>query len=142
MRVRAVSGDEMTVIASSAMAASSSSVVEDVVTPTLFALSIVPYAYFLVLLRKAKIVPRVAVFGFDFLLVFVGVSIPAAIVARNDYGSSLSDVDWLHGSAESFLSVTNCIILIGFTAAIRAEEEAQRRKASAPVDRDEQGDPS
>ena len=64
-------------------------------------------------------------FGFYFLLVFVGVSIPAGIygtlthtnashsslfVAKTQYGTSLSNVDWLHGGAELFLTITNLFI--------------------------------
>ena len=50
------------------------------------------------------------VFGFYFLLVFVFATIPAGIYAKNVYGTSLSNVDWLHGTAESMLTITNLLI--------------------------------
>merc|ERR1711965_1185953 len=37
-------------------------------------------------------------------------SIPAAIVAATAYGVSLADCDWLHGAAESLLTVTNLLV--------------------------------
>ncbi len=66
-------------------------------------------------------------FGFYFLLVFVAVSIPAGIygrsilshtnaphvslfLAKTHYDTSLSNVDWLHGGAELFLTITNLFI--------------------------------
>ena len=48
--------------------------------------------------------------GFYFLLAFVFATIPAGIYAKVEYGTSLSNVDWLHGTAESLLTVTNLLI--------------------------------
>ncbi len=45
----------------------------------LFASSIFPYAAFLYFLTKSKKTPRLALFGFYFLLVFVFATIPAGI---------------------------------------------------------------
>ena len=45
----------------------------------LFASSIVPYAGFLYHLQKSKRAPKTTMFGFYFLLVFVGATIPAGI---------------------------------------------------------------
>lgn len=73
-------------------------------------------------------------FGFYFLLVFVGVSIPAGIYgnqskafafvtelypvssAKVQYNTSLSNVDWLHGGAEFFLTLTNLFIGTSITS--------------------------
>ena len=62
--------------------------------------------------------PQLGLFGFKFLLAFVGASIPAAIAAKVLYGAQLADVDWLHGSAESFLTLTNLFIVLGFRRAV------------------------
>ena len=48
--------------------------------------------------------PRLALIGFYVLLIFVVVTIPAGIYAQAHYGKALADVDWLHGSAELFLT--------------------------------------
>lgn len=34
-------------------------------------------------------------------------------VAKVHYGTSLANVDWLHGAAESLLTVTNLLIVLG-----------------------------
>ena len=121
-------------------------------------------------------------FGFAFLLVFVGATIPAGIygacnvalaasrsphaphatahaahdrcarlslrsevldaaaahrrpppcAAKTHYGTSLANVDWLHGTAESLLSVTNIIIVLAlrqFLAGKQQEEGGSSRAA-------------
>ena len=92
----------------------------EVIAPQLFSLSLFPYLAFLYYLtkgRKASNAPNVMVGGFYFLLVFVFATIPAGIYAKTQYGTSLSNVDWLHGTAESFLTITN--LLIGAAPPIR-----------------------
>jgi len=85
----------------------------------LFIISLFPYLGFLYHLGKAENkTPELGLFGFKFLLVFVGASIPAAIAAKVLYGAQLADVDWLHGSAESFLALTNLFIVLGFRRAV------------------------
>lgn len=80
----------------------------------LFALSLFPYLGFLWFLTRIKQMPRLALFGFYGTLVFVAVTIPAGIYAQVHYGKSLSNVDWLHGSAELFLTLSNILIVLGF----------------------------
>lgn len=74
-----------------------------------------------------------SLFGFYFLLVFVGATIPAGIYAKTHYHTTLANVDWLHGSAESLLTVTNLLIVLGFRSAIR---EAEADKAAAQKKQD------
>ncbi|GMH44914.1 hypothetical protein BSKO_12871 [Bryopsis sp. KO-2023] len=100
------------------------------IAPQLFAFSIVPYSGFLYYLTKSKSAPPVALFGFYFLLVFVAVSIPAGIYAKVHYGQSLANVDWLHGGAEAFLTITNLLIVIGMRQGIR---QAENEKAELKV---------
>lgn len=85
---------------------------------TLFALSLFPYLGFLWFLTRSKQAPRLVLFGFYFLLVFVAVTIPAGIYAKIHYGEMLANVDWLHGSAESLLTISNIIVVLGFSQAI------------------------
>jgi hypothetical protein len=80
----------------------------------LFALSLFPYLGFLWFLTRSGQTPRLALIGFYFTLVFVGVTIPAGIYAQAAYGQSLSNVDTLHGAAEVFLTVSNILIVLGF----------------------------
>eukprot|EP00188_Purpureofilum_apyrenoidigerum_P001146 Plantae.Rhodophyta-Purpureofilum_apyrenoidigerum.ctg16063.p1 GENE.Plantae.Rhodophyta-Purpureofilum_apyrenoidigerum.ctg16063~~Plantae.Rhodophyta-Purpureofilum_apyrenoidigerum.ctg16063.p1 ORF type:complete len:396 (-),score=21.08 Plantae.Rhodophyta-Purpureofilum_apyrenoidigerum.ctg16063:361-1548(-) len=92
------------------------------VATQLFAVSLFPYLAFLRDIgRKEVDCPRLAVSGFQFLLVFVVATIPAGIYAKVHYHDILANVDWLHGCAESMLTVTNLLILLGFKSALRAE---------------------
>ncbi|XP_073303152.1 uncharacterized protein [Primulina huaijiensis] len=85
----------------------------------LFAFSLFPYLVFLYFITKSKTAPRLTLFGFYFLLAFVGATIPAGIYAKVHYGTSLSNVDWLHGGAESLLTLTNLFIVLGLRDALR-----------------------
>lgn len=84
----------------------------------LFALSLFPYLGFLWFLTQSKQAPRLVVIGFYVTLIFVGVTIPAGIYTRVTYGELLANVDWLHGTAESFLTLSNILIVLGFRQAI------------------------
>jgi len=90
---------------------------------TLFVLSLFPYLGFLWFATRSHQLPRLALLGFYGTLVFVAVTIPAGIYAQVHYGESLANVDWLHGSAEVFLTLSNILIVLGFRQAIRGAEE-------------------
>ena len=64
-------------------------------------------------------------FGARFLLLFVFATIPAGIVAKTQYGDILANVDVLHGSSESLLTVSNALFAYGFGAAASAEAETR-----------------
>lgn len=93
---------------------------------TLFALSLFPYLGFLWFLTRSGQTPRLALIGFYMLLVFVAVTIPAGIYAQVAYGKQLANVDWLHGSAEFFLTLSNILVVLGFRQAI-----VQRKRSSS-----------
>ncbi|MEO0769008.1 MAG: DUF3593 domain-containing protein [Cyanobacteria bacterium J06649_4] len=98
---------------------------------SLFAVSLFPYLGFLWFLTKSKQTPRLALIGFYVLLLFVAVTIPAGIYAKQAYGAELANVDWLHGSAESFLSVSNILVVLGFRQAVvqlRSQRAAEGEK--------------
>ncbi|KAF5203153.1 1-acyl-sn-glycerol-3-phosphate acyltransferase [Thalictrum thalictroides] len=94
----------------------------------LFAASLFPYLGFLYFITKSKTAPKVTLFGFYFLLAFVGATIPAGIYAKVHYGTSLSNVDWLHGGAESLLTLTNLFIVMGLREALRKAKVANENK--------------
>ncbi|MEB3276780.1 MAG: DUF3593 domain-containing protein [Cyanobacteriota bacterium] len=86
------------------------------IDPTpLFVLSLLPYLAFLWWASRIDAFPRLALKGFQFTLVFVAVTIAAAIVAQLRYGELLANVDPLHGGAESLLTVANLLVVLGFS---------------------------
>jgi hypothetical protein len=85
---------------------------------TLFALSLFPYLAFLWFITKSGQMPKLALWGFYGTLVFVAVTIPAGIYAKQVYGEALANVDFLHGSAESLLTIANILVVLGFKSAI------------------------
>ena len=85
---------------------------------TLFALSLFPYIGFLWYITRTPETPKLALYGFYGTLVFVAVTIPAGIYAQVHYGETLANVDWLHGSAEVFLTLSNILVVLGFRQAI------------------------
>jgi len=84
----------------------------------LFALSLFPYLGFLWFITRSQQMPRLALIGFYMTLVFVGVTIPAGIYAKVALGQSLANIDWLHGGAEFFLTLSNILVVLGFREAI------------------------
>lgn len=84
----------------------------------LFALSLFPYLMFLWYVTRIPDTPRLALLGFYVLLVFVGVTIPANLYAQSAYGTALANVDWLHGGAEAFLTLSNILVALGFKQGI------------------------
>ena len=84
-----------------------------------FVLSLIPYLAFLWWARKVREFPPLALRGFEFTLVFVAVTIAAAIFAEQRYGRLLADVDTLHGAAEldderRAAMVSNLLVVLGF----------------------------
>jgi len=89
-----------------------------------FGLSLFPYLAFLFFLRVPQNnTPKGVTVGFATCLLFVFLTIPAAIAAKIWYGVSLADSDWLHGSAESLLTITNLVTVVAFRQALSFEEQ-------------------
>ena len=80
----------------------------------LFAASIIPYAIFLFYLYKIKSVNNFVKTGFSLTVLFVFITILVSIFTLNYYDKTLVEVDFLHGFAESFLTISDLVILIGF----------------------------
>jgi hypothetical protein len=93
---------------------------------TLFAVSLFPYLGFLWFMTRSRQMPRLALIGFYGTLVFVGVTIPAGIYAKVAYGEALANIDWLHGSAEVFLTLANILIVLGFRQAVKRLENSSQ----------------
>ncbi len=91
---------------------------------SLFAVSLFPYLGFLWFITSSRQMPRLALIGFYFLLVFVAVTIPVGIYAQVYYHDQLANIDWLHGGAEFFLTISNVLVVLGFYQAI-AENKKQ-----------------
>jgi hypothetical protein len=88
-----------------------------------FGLSLFPYLAFLYFLAaEENQTPKGVVVGFATCLLFVFLSIPAAIAAKVLYGESLANSDWLHSSAESLLTLTNLVLVVAFRQALQAKE--------------------
>jgi Protein of unknown function (DUF3593) len=81
----------------------------------LFALSLLPYLAFLWFAWRSKRFPPLALKGFALTLLFVAITIAAALLAEGRYGRQLADVDALHGGAEAFLTLSNLLVLLGFS---------------------------
>lgn len=98
-----------------------------------FGLSLFPYLAFLYFLKvKENECPKGVTVGFASCLLFVFLTIPAAIAAKLLYGESLANCDWLHGSAESMLTITNLATVLPFRQALVAKEQ-QGRRAMMPI---------
>jgi heme A synthase len=91
---------------------------------TLFALSLFPYLGFLWFITRNPQTPRLALIGFYLTLVFVGVTIPAGIYTKVAYGETLANVDWIHGGAEFFLTLSNILVALGFRQGAQRTEES------------------
>ena len=88
----------------------------------LFAVSIIPYAFFLFYLYKIKSVNIFIKTGFSLTVLFVFITILVSIFTLNYYDKTLVDVDFLHGFAESFLTLSDFVILFGFIKLLNSLE--------------------
>ena len=88
----------------------------------LFAVSIIPYAIFLFFLFKIKSVNNIVKTGFSLTVLFVFITILISIFTLNYYDKSLVEVDFLHGFAESFLTLSDFVILFGFIRLLNSLE--------------------
>jgi len=101
-----------------------------------FVLSLVPYLAFLYWAAKVRGFPTLALKGFQLTLLFVAVTIAAAIVAQVRYGKLLADVDSLHGGAEAFLTLSNLLVVMGFLQARPGEQVLRPAPQSPPSPED------
>ena len=88
----------------------------------LFAVSIIPYAIFLFYLYKIKTVNNFVKIGYSLTVLFVFMTILVSILTLNYYDKTLVEVDFLHGIAESFLTLSDFVILLGFIKLLNSLE--------------------
>ena len=88
----------------------------------LFAASIIPYAIFLFYLYKIKSFNNYVKAGFSLTVLFVLITIFVSIITLNYYDKTLVEVDFLHGFAESFLTLSDFVILFGFIRLLNSLE--------------------
>lgn len=88
----------------------------------LFQASLPAYLLFLYFLGyRGNNTPPLVQFGFAFLLLFVIATIPSGIISKSVYGVILADSDWIHGTAESLLTCTNIMLVLGFRGALTGD---------------------
>jgi len=80
----------------------------------LFAASIFPYAVFLFYLYKIKSINKLVKIGYSLTVLFVFITIVVSIYTLNYYKKTLVEVDFFHGLAEAFLTLSDFVILLGF----------------------------
>ena len=88
----------------------------------LFAASIIPYAIFLFYLYKIRSVNSIVKTGFSLTVLFVFITILISIFTLNYYDKTLVEVDFLHGFAELFLTLSDFVILFGFIRLLNSLE--------------------
>jgi hypothetical protein len=77
-----------------------------------FQASLLPYLLFLYFLSfRGNRISDLGNFGFQYILLFVISTIPAGIISKVVYGTSLANVDFLHGGAETLLTVANILLV-------------------------------
>ena len=88
----------------------------------LFAVSIIPYAIFLYYLYKINSLNNFVKTGFSLTVLFVFITILVSIYSLNYYGKTLVEIDFLHGFAEAFLTLSDFVILLGFLKILNSLE--------------------
>jgi len=79
-----------------------------------FILSLIPYLVFLRYASRTKSIPKISLIGFRLTLLFVLMTIVFAIISLIYFNEELTNVDVLHGVAESFLTISDAFVVYGF----------------------------
>lgn len=86
---------------------------------TFFQASLLPYLAFLYFLAfRGNRTSALGNFGFQFILFFVLTTIPSGIISKSIYGTSLANVDYLHGGAELLLTISTILIVSSYLASV------------------------
>ena len=85
-----------------------------------FILSLIPYLVFLRYAGKSKSIPKISLLGFKLTLLFVFMTIVLAIISQIYYGDELTNIDALHGQAESFLTISDAFVVYGFVLMLQS----------------------
>ena len=95
-----------------------------------FVLSLIPYILFLRYAGKTKSIPKISFIGFKLTLLFVLMTIVFAIIAQIYFGDELTNVDVLHGLAESFLTISDAFVVYGFVLMLQSFKNKAEVKTS------------
>ena len=85
-----------------------------------FILSLIPYLVFLRYAGKTKSIPKISLLGFKLTLLFVFMTIVFATISLIYFGEELTNVDVLHGLAESFLTISDALVVYGFVLMLQS----------------------
>ncbi len=85
-----------------------------------FILSLIPYLVFLRYAGKTNSIPKISLLGFKLTLLFVFMTIVFAIISLIYFGEELTNVDALHGLAESFLTISDALVVYGFVLMLQS----------------------
>ena len=85
-----------------------------------FILSLIPYLVFLHYASKTKSIPKISLLGFKLTLLFVFMTIVFAIISQIYFEDELTNVDLLHGLAESFLTISDAFVVYGFVLMLQS----------------------
>ena len=85
-----------------------------------FIISLIPYLVFLRYAGKTKSIPKISLLGFKLTLLFVFMTIVFAIISLIYFGEELTNVDVLHGLAESFLTISDALVVYGFVLMLQS----------------------
>ncbi len=85
----------------------------------LFVISLFPYLVFLYWAKRSDKIPKISLLGFRLTLAFVAITIIFSIFAKVNYGKELTDIDFLHGSAEAFLALSDGLVVLGFAGLVK-----------------------
>lgn len=103
---------------------------KDIIINGIFQLSSLIYVLFLIsllfLYKKDKTVfSKLTIFGFWFVIVFVSITVVCIYYATKVNGHpTLTHDDFLHGFAESFLTISNLMIVLGIRQKAREARES------------------
>ena len=85
-----------------------------------FILSLIPYLVFIYYASKSKSIPKISLTGFKLTLLFVFMTIVFAIISKIYFNDELTNIDTLHGLAESFLTISDAFVVFGFVLMLQA----------------------
>ncbi len=95
-----------------------------------FILSLIPYLFFLRYAGKTEAIPKISFIGFKLTLLFVFMTILLAIISQFYFGDELTNVDVLHGVAESFLTISDALVVYGFILMLQSVRKKTEVKNS------------
>ena len=85
-----------------------------------FIISLIPYLIFLRYAGRSKTIPKISFVGFKLTLLFVFMTIVFAVISLVYFSDELTNIDVLHGLAESFLTISDAFVVYGFVLMLQS----------------------